>query len=58
MSDKKILTETEALAEAKKQGIEFVDFYTVEGDETKFATREKAEEAHPGKNIIQTRTQK
>lgn len=52
------LTEEEALKRAKAEGIEFVDYFTVEGDETQYATKEEAEENSNGKPIAQVRTQK
>lgn len=54
------LTEKEALREAKEQGIEFVDEYTIEGDEDNVIYETEAEaKAEAGKrNVIQTRRQK
>lgn len=54
------LTEKQALAQAKEQGIEFVDEFTIEGDEDRVVYETEAEaKAEAGKrNIIQTRRQK
>lgn len=53
------LTEEEALARAKEEGYEFVDFFTVEGDlNTRYETEEEAIKAADGKNVLQHRTQK
>lgn len=58
-------TEEEALKLAKKQGIEFVDEYRIEGDSFNkvFSTRKEAEKTAkdldvPFSKIIQTRSQK
>lgn len=51
-------TEEEALAQAAEQGIEFVDVFTVEGDDTQYAALEEATEAAGGKPVIQTRSKK
>lgn len=55
--EQKELTEEEALAQAREQGVEFVDSFSVDGAETAYATREEAEAVANGKNIIQTRRQ-
>lgn len=52
------LTEAEALKQAKAEGIEFVDHFIVDGDETKYATIEEAKEVAGKKNITQVRTRK
>lgn len=52
------LTEKEALAQAKAEGIEFVDWFTVEGDDTRYETIEEALDAAGDKNVSQHRTQK
>lgn len=58
------LTEKDALAQAKAEGIEFVDYYTVDGllddldQPVRFDTREEAEEVAGDKAIYQTRQQK
>jgi hypothetical protein len=52
------ITEEEALAHAAAEGIEFVDTFLVEGEDTEYPTREEAEEVAEGKNIIQKRTRK
>jgi hypothetical protein len=49
------LTEEEALARAKEEGIEFVDEFTVEGLDKVYKTHEAAKKAAKGKNVIQTR---
>ncbi len=52
----KHLTEEEALEQARQDGIEFVDSFSFEGSDEVFETREGAEAAAKGKNVIQTRT--
>lgn len=54
------LDEEEALAKAKKEGIEFEDSFYIEGNpEERFDTRDKAEKkAKEGDNIMQERRQK
>lgn len=58
MSDSDHIEEKDAVKQAKKDGIEFVDHFLVEGDETKYETREEAEKAADGKNITQVRERK
>lgn len=54
-----LLTEEEALEQASEEGIEFVDTFFVEGDEsTKYKTAAAAKKAAKGKNVIQTRSRK
>lgn len=59
-SEDEHLTEKKALEQAKAEGIEFVDSFTIEGDEKRreFKTRAAAEKEADGRNIIQTRTRK
>lgn len=53
------LTEEQALARAKKEGIEFVDTFQVEGEKTEYETLEEAQKASKkGDNIVQIRRQK
>lgn len=51
------LTEKEALAQAKAEGIEFRDYWTVEGEDTQYETEEEAKEAAGDKPVLQHRTQ-
>ena len=58
------LTEEDALAQSKAEGIEFVDYYTVDvlldelDQPVRFNTKEEAEEVAGDKAIYQTRIQK
>jgi hypothetical protein len=53
------LTEKEALAQAKADGIEFVDEYHIEGKSKIYSTRAAAQKAaSKGDNVVQTRRRK
>lgn len=52
------LSEEDAIKQAKKDGIEFVDWFTVEGDDTRYETEEEAREAAGDKNVLQHRERK
>lgn len=52
------LSETDALEQAKANGIEFVDFYTFEGASKEYETREDAEKDADGKLVHEARRQK
>ena len=57
MTNKDHLTEKQALAQAKKDGIEFIDEFKVEGSDKVYETKEATEKAAKGKNVIQSRRQ-
>lgn len=52
------LTEEEALAQAKAEGIEFVDAFMVEGEAKEYKTAKLAEKHADGRNVIQVRRRK
>lgn len=52
------LTEKEALAQAKDEGIEFIDSWQVEGDDTFYPTEAEAKKKAKGKPITQRRDRK
>lgn len=52
------LTEKQALARAKEEGIEFVDFYTFDGATVEYLTEKEAEKDANGAPILQARRQK
>jgi len=52
------ISEKKALAQAKEEGIEFVDHYTFEGTSEKYDTAKEAEKHADGKPIMQVRERK
>lgn len=53
------LTEEEALAQAKADGIEFDDYWTIEGDElSKYDTEELAKEEAGDRAVVQHRVRR
>lgn len=49
------LTEKEAIAMAKAEGITFKDSYQVEGETDRYDTKKEAEKAAKGKPVMQIR---
>lgn len=49
------LSEADAVARAKRKGIQFIDIWKVEGSEERYSSLADAEKAAAGKNVIQTR---
>lgn len=58
--DETILNEEDALAQAKEDGIEFVDYFTIKDDPEyrEFATEEEALQEADGGTVLQNRRQK
>ena len=49
------LTEKQAIAQAKAEGLTFIDSYQVEGDSTHYKTKQEAEAQAKGKPVFQVR---